>query len=162
MDRLYRSSCLKPTIPKLDNRALPCLDSLPTVSTGALRSEHIHGAWSYHSFSRWREAFDHQEALAHEGLRHGRYSVILDTGDWYVLSANFGGSKVEWGLIFLSGGSIMASGTLSAMQTGAHIIVGGLFIQVLFFGFFITVAVVFDSRIQKRPTRQYSNLSISF
>ncbi|KAF8855693.1 hypothetical protein BDZ45DRAFT_715617 [Acephala macrosclerotiorum] len=52
------------------------------------------------------------------------------------------------------------SGTLSAMQTGTYIIASGLFVQVLFSGFFVTVAVVFDSRIQKRPTQQYSNLSI--
>ncbi|KAE8440858.1 hypothetical protein EG329_006375 [Mollisiaceae sp. DMI_Dod_QoI] len=58
------------------------------------------------------------------------------------------------------GGSIMASGTLSAMQTGAHIIVGGLLIQVLFFGFFITVAVLFDLRMSKHPTPQWTDPSI--
>ncbi len=54
----------------------------------------------------------------------------------------------------------MASGTLSAMQTGAHIIVGGLLIQVLFFGFFITVAVLFDLRMSKHPTPQWTDPSI--
>ena len=54
----------------------------------------------------------------------------------------------------------MATGTLSAMHIGAHIIVGGLAIQVLSFGFFITVAIFFDVKIRKHPTPKYSNPSI--
>ncbi|KAH8587257.1 RTA-like protein [Bisporella sp. PMI_857] len=51
-----------------------------------------------------------------------------------------------------AGDGIMAGGSLSAMQNGERIVVGGLFVQILFFGFFIVAAVVFDLRIHKNPT----------
>lgn len=39
------------------------------------------------------------------------------------------------------------------VKLGENIIIGGLFIQILFFGFFMIVAVVFHRRISNRPTR---------
>jgi hypothetical protein len=46
----------------------------------------------------------------------------------------------------------MAAGTKSSMNTGSHIIVGGLVVQILFFSFFIVVAVVFHVRMDRVPT----------
>lgn len=46
----------------------------------------------------------------------------------------------------------MAGKTLSSMKLGSNVVVGGLCSQILFFGFFVTVAVVFDWRIRKAPT----------
>jgi RTA1 like protein len=43
----------------------------------------------------------------------------------------------------------MAAGTLSAMNTGAHIVIGGLAIQLLFFGFFAYVAAQFHFRMKR-------------
>ncbi|KAK9371773.1 RTA1 like protein-domain-containing protein [Lipomyces chichibuensis] len=51
------------------------------------------------------------------------------------------------------GGGIMAAGS-SLAKTGQDIILGGLVIQVLFFGFFIVTALVFHGRIQRHPTRR--------
>ena len=51
-----------------------------------------------------------------------------------------------------AGGGIMAGKTLSSMKLGSNVVVAGLCSQILFFGFFVTVAVVFDSRIRKSPT----------
>lgn len=36
--------------------------------------------------------------------------------------------------------------------TGEHVIIGGLFVQIIFFGFFAITAVIFQARISKRPT----------
>ena len=42
--------------------------------------------------------------------------------------------------------------TGSTQKNGQYAITGGLFIQVLFFGFFILVSAIFHIRISKRPT----------
>lgn len=51
-----------------------------------------------------------------------------------------------------AGGGIMASGTLEALENGEHITIGGLVIQILFFGFFIIVSITFNMRMNKIPT----------
>ncbi|KAH7007651.1 RTA1 like protein-domain-containing protein [Ilyonectria destructans] len=51
-----------------------------------------------------------------------------------------------------AGGGIQSSGTLEALETGTHIIVGGLFVQLIFFGIFILIAVAFHLKIREAPT----------
>lgn len=51
----------------------------------------------------------------------------------------------------------MAAGSISAMNTGANIVVGGLVIQLLFFGFFVVVSAVFHWRFKKQP--RYTQVS---
>ncbi|KAH6953919.1 RTA1 like protein-domain-containing protein [Ilyonectria sp. MPI-CAGE-AT-0026] len=56
------------------------------------------------------------------------------------------------------GGGIQSSGTESSLNTGKYIIVAGLFVQILFFGCFIAVAVHFYLAMKKVPTsRAQSN-----
>lgn len=43
----------------------------------------------------------------------------------------------------------MAAGTLTAMDVGANIVIGGLAVQLLFFGFFVIVAAIFHWRVKK-------------
>ncbi|KIM92638.1 hypothetical protein OIDMADRAFT_62378 [Oidiodendron maius Zn] len=57
-----------------------------------------------------------------------------------------------------AGGGIQASGTATSLKTGAHIIVGGLFVQLMFFGIFVLVAVLFTIRMQKVPTIQAQSI----
>lgn len=45
----------------------------------------------------------------------------------------------------------MAAGSLSAMDIGANIVIGGLAVQLLFFGFFVIVSAVFHWRVKKQP-----------
>lgn len=52
-------------------------------------------------------------------------------------------------LVQSSGGGIQASAGNNSYKTGESIIVAGLFLQLLFFGLFIVVAVVFHIRIRK-------------
>lgn len=46
----------------------------------------------------------------------------------------------------------MASGGLAAVQRGEHIVVGGLVVQLLFFGFFLIAALLFHYRLGKKST----------
>lgn len=50
------------------------------------------------------------------------------------------------------GGGIMAMRTANGMRLGANIVVGGLVLQLIFFGIFIAVAVAFDRAMHTRPT----------
>ncbi|KAF5584627.1 RTM1 [Fusarium subglutinans] len=47
---------------------------------------------------------------------------------------------------------LQAGGTLEAVDNGAKIIIGGLFVQLVFFGLFIVVAVAFNWSIDTSPT----------
>jgi hypothetical protein len=54
----------------------------------------------------------------------------------------------------IPGGGIQASGTQSGLANGSHLVVGGLFVQLLFFGCFIAVAMHFDVVMRKVPNPQ--------
>lgn len=51
-----------------------------------------------------------------------------------------------------AGGGIMSSGSLSTMHTGEKIVVFGLFVQLIFFGFFMYASIMFYIHIGKAPT----------
>jgi hypothetical protein len=59
-------------------------------------------------------------------------------------------------LITHTGGGLLSTGShghsSSIIQIGQDIIVGGLFVQIIFFGCFLLVAVLFQTRIRKAPT----------
>lgn len=48
----------------------------------------------------------------------------------------------------------------STIDLGNHVILGGLILQVLFFGFFVTVASVFHRRIRMVPTGRSAALKV--
>ncbi|KGO41849.1 RTA-like protein [Penicillium expansum] len=51
------------------------------------------------------------------------------------------------------GGGIMSSAkTASSMKLGEHVIIVGLIVQIIFFGFFVVVSVVFHKRMANNPT----------
>lgn len=52
----------------------------------------------------------------------------------------------------LLGGGCQAAGSLEALDNGAKVIIVGLFIQLICFGFFIVVAVAFHRSINAAPT----------
>ncbi|KAJ9618633.1 hypothetical protein H2203_008835 [Taxawa tesnikishii (nom. ined.)] len=58
------------------------------------------------------------------------------------------------------GGMLAQAKTESAVQTGNHIIVGGLVVQVLFFGLFVIVASVFHVRINRNPTTRSASIDV--
>src|SRR3954467_4597400 len=57
----------------------------------------------------------------------------------------------------VTGGGIMAGGSLSSLHLGQKIVVIGFFVQIVFFGFFIIVALSFDFAIHKVPTPEASS-----
>lgn len=54
----------------------------------------------------------------------------------------------------LAGGGYQASGSLEALNSGAKVIIVGLFVQLVFFGIFIVVAVAFHLSVRRVPTAQ--------
>ncbi|KAH6849569.1 putative RTM1-like protein [Alternaria alternata] len=59
-----------------------------------------------------------------------------------------------------AGGGIMASGTIEAVHTGEKIIIAGLVVQLLFFGFFIVTGVIFHARMVQQPTSKVYSQSL--
>ncbi|KAK9243110.1 RTA1 like protein-domain-containing protein [Lipomyces tetrasporus] len=47
-----------------------------------------------------------------------------------------------------AGGGIMTT----SLHTGQYVVIGGLVVQLLFFGFFMVTALIFHTRIHRRPT----------
>ncbi|KAJ5654494.1 RTA1-domain-containing protein [Penicillium lividum] len=54
-------------------------------------------------------------------------------------------------LMQASGAGLMVANS-SSPTTGEHVIIGGLFVQIIFFGFFTITAIVFQVRLCKNPT----------
>lgn len=54
----------------------------------------------------------------------------------------------------------MAGKTLKSVRNGQHLVVIGLLVQILFFGFFVVVSLIFNSRINKAPTARSSSPDI--
>ncbi|KAJ5835683.1 hypothetical protein N7447_001709 [Penicillium robsamsonii] len=77
------------------------------------------------------------QAESHAILKKKWLTKIFVTGD--VMSFLLQGA----------GGGIQSSGSLDGMKTGERIIIAGLFVQIIFFGFFIVVAVLFDLKLRK-------------
>ncbi|CAI7595884.1 unnamed protein product [Penicillium glandicola] len=55
-------------------------------------------------------------------------------------------------LMQASGAGIMVSGSSNSKSTGQNVIIGGLVVQIVFFGFFLISALVFQLRITSEPT----------
>ncbi|KAF5685916.1 RTM1-like protein [Fusarium denticulatum] len=55
------------------------------------------------------------------------------------------------------GGGYQSSGTIEALRAGAKLIIGGLFVQLLFFGVFIVIAIAFHRAISANPTARSSS-----
>ncbi|KAJ5880674.1 Protein RTM1 [Penicillium subrubescens] len=91
----------------------------------------------------------------------GRVIVALNCHQYSVVPVRFltkifvVGDVISF-LLQCGGGGYMAAGSLSAMNIGANIVIGGLAIQLLFFGFFVIVSAVFHWRV-KRNSRNISH-----
>lgn len=55
-------------------------------------------------------------------------------------------------LMQAGGAGLMASKDMATRDSGANIVVGGLFVQIVFFGGFVITSLVFHSRIRDNPT----------
>jgi RTA1 like protein len=52
----------------------------------------------------------------------------------------------------MTGGGVQATGSLSSMKTGENIILAGLWLQIVFFGFFVVCSTIFHIRCIRKPT----------
>ncbi|KAF5010643.1 hypothetical protein FDECE_3209 [Fusarium decemcellulare] len=87
----------------------------------------------------------------------GRIIIMVD-GEGHVLIAKRWMTKIfvtgDVLSFFLQagGGGYQAAGSLEALNTGAKVIIAGLFVQLICFGVFIVIAVAFDRSIRQSPT----------
>lgn len=82
-----------------------------------------------------------------ERLECQRYSII----PLKYLTKIFVVGDVLSFLMQAGGAGIMAQGNISSSKTGENIILGGLIIQIVFFGIFIVVELIFHYRVLKHP-----------
>ncbi|KAF2684556.1 RTA1 like protein [Lentithecium fluviatile CBS 122367] len=59
-----------------------------------------------------------------------------------------------------AGGGIMSGESISAIHTGEKIIIGGLVVQLLFFGFFVVTGATFHMRMKRHPTTKILSESL--
>ncbi|CEI65955.1 hypothetical protein FVEN_g4629 [Fusarium venenatum] len=90
----------------------------------------------------------------------GRLIRLLDAGQLSVISPKWLTKVFVTGdvLSFLAqsagGGMLATAKDKDAVKKGENIIVGGLIIQILFFGFFMVVTLIFHVRINRNPTQK--------
>jgi hypothetical protein len=88
----------------------------------------------------------------------GRLIVLLDAGHLSIIRPKWLTKLFVIGdvLSFLAqsggGGMLASADNPDSVKKGENMIIGGLFIQIFFFGFFMIVTVVFHIRISSRPT----------
>ena len=58
------------------------------------------------------------------------------------------------------GAALLASTDPSTSENGSHIVLAGLAIQIIIFGFFVATALIFQRRLQAFPTRLSHDVSI--
>ncbi|KAH9208139.1 RTA-like protein [Leptodontidium sp. 2 PMI_412] len=74
----------------------------------------------------------------------------------------FVGGDVLCFLVQAGGGAVLSGAdTASAVSMGQSLILAGLLIQMVVFGFFLVIAVVFHKRIRARPTGQSLNSDLN-
>ncbi|KAI5458506.1 RTA1 like protein-domain-containing protein [Mariannaea sp. PMI_226] len=89
------------------------------------------------------------EAEHHSMIRTKWLTKVFVTGDVLSFLAQSGG-----------GGILATSKSASGVKTGENVIVGGLGIQILFFGFFMIVTLMFHIRIHREPTTPSYELAV--
>ena len=62
----------------------------------------------------------------------------------------------------IQGGAAGLMATANSQKLGENIVVGGLFVQVIVFGFFVVTTIVFQTRMQKYPTTEAQDPAISW
>ncbi|KAH7141253.1 RTA1 like protein-domain-containing protein [Dactylonectria estremocensis] len=96
----------------------------------------------------------------------GRIIALLEAGELSVIRTNWLTKVFVLGdvLSFLAqsgGGGMLAKAKSSDdVKMGENIIIGGLGIQIIFFGFFMVVTLVFHRRINARPTPKSYELAV--
>ncbi|KPM41432.1 hypothetical protein AK830_g5125 [Neonectria ditissima] len=95
----------------------------------------------------------------------GRIIVSVDGESYSLIKKRwltkvFVTSDVITFFIQLAGGGLMASSRSSTAKRGSRIVLAGLIIQIIIFGFFIAIAIIFQRRLRAMPTLQSRKKSI--
>lgn len=69
----------------------------------------------------------------------------------------FVGGDIVCFFLQAGGGGLQASGSLDNFKIGEKVILGGLFAQIVIFGFFVATSVVFHRRLAREPPTHNAN-----
>ncbi|KAF5631757.1 rta1 domain protein [Fusarium sp. NRRL 52700] len=95
----------------------------------------------------------------------GRLIRLLDAGELSIISPRWltplfvAGDVMSFLAQSAGGGMLATAKTKSAVKRGENIIVGGLGIQIIFFGFFMIVTLIFHLRINRNPTQKSQEIT---
>ncbi|KAG5662517.1 hypothetical protein KAF25_004935 [Fusarium avenaceum] len=95
----------------------------------------------------------------------GRIIRLLDAGDLSVISPKWltkvfvAGDVLSFLAQSAGGGMLATAKDRDAVKRGENIIVGGLGIQIVFFGFFMVVTLIFHLRINRNPTQKSQEIT---
>jgi hypothetical protein len=143
-----------------------------------LRRQHLHDPRTVDTVGGGRRVLARPDQVAHGGFRDGgciqffapsfRYveefvSISLFTpqhlnGFLFFLKFGGGGRLIwhsfseGWLANRSKGGAIMSGHSEASLHLGEKIVIGGLFVQIVFFGLFVITSVVFHYRILHNPT----------
>ncbi|KAF7545180.1 hypothetical protein G7Z17_g9368 [Cylindrodendrum hubeiense] len=96
----------------------------------------------------------------------GRIIKLLDAGELSIIRTNWltkvfvAGDVLSFFAQSGGGGMLATAKNSDDVKKGENIIIGGLGIQILFFGFFMVVTMVFHIRISKQPTQKSYELAV--
>ncbi|KAF7560363.1 hypothetical protein G7046_g3776 [Stylonectria norvegica] len=95
----------------------------------------------------------------------GRIIISVDGESYSLIKTRwltkvFVTSDVITFFVQLAGGGLMASSHASTATMGSRIVLAGLLIQIIIFGFFIAVALIFQRRLRALPTPQSRQSSL--
>ncbi|KAF4457377.1 hypothetical protein F53441_706 [Fusarium austroafricanum] len=95
----------------------------------------------------------------------GRLIRLLDADDLSVISPKWltkvfvAGDVMSFLAQSAGGGMLATAKDKNAVKRGENIIVGGLGIQIIFFGFFVIVTLIFHLRISRNPTQKSQEIA---
>ncbi|KAK5689536.1 hypothetical protein LTR97_012876 [Elasticomyces elasticus] len=84
-----------------------------------------------------------------------KYSLIRKK----FLAKSFVASDLICFFVQLGGAGLMSSSHATTAATGSHIVLAGLLVQILIFGFFVLVAAVFHRRMKAEPTAKVASIA---
>jgi len=92
----------------------------------------------------------------------GRIIISVDAESYSLIKKRwltkvFVTSDVISFFVQLGGGGLMASSNASSAKLGSHIVLAGLIVQIIIFGFFVVVSLVFHRRLAAMPTHLSNN-----
>jgi len=87
-------------------------------------------------------------------------SFLMQSGGQLIMSTSLRSLSCEYTNNITGGGILAKADSSSTQNLGTHVILGGLFLQIIIFGFFVVVTMIFHRRMLTVPTILSSDPSL--